>query len=236
MKIADTPVELRPYEKFRNLGIDSLTNTELLAILLRCGTKTKNVEEVASEILMYSSLRNNKDSTKNTPSLLGLFHISFDELLEIDGIGPVRATQIISLVELSKRITKENYITSDKMTNPSMIAKYFMEELRHKREENFIVVLLDAKCKIIGYDIVSKGSLTASIVHPREVYKVAIQKSAHSIVVVHNHPSGDPIPSKEDISITKKLQEGGGVLGIPLLDHIIIGDGVYKSFKEESYL
>jgi DNA repair protein RadC len=111
-----------------------------------------------------------------------------------------------------------------------------MEDIRHIKEEKFIIALLDAKSKMMSYEVISKGSLTASIVHPREVYKVAIQKSAFSIIAVHNHPSGDSSPSKEDITITIRLKQVGEVVGIPLLDHIIIGDGTYTSLKEENYI
>lgn len=125
---------------------------------------------------------------------------------------------------------------NQKISSPDILSQYFMEILRHEQKECFIVTFLDTKCKMMGYKTISIGSLTASIVHPREVYKTAIQKSAHSIIVVHNHPSGDPSPSREDLQITERLKKVGEVIGIPLLDHIIIGDGIYKSLKEESYL
>lgn len=230
----DQPKEDRPYEKFEKYGSQSLSNTELLAILLRSGTKDYNAEELAWHLLTYSE--KDKPEHAKTPSLIGLYHIPYHELLTINGIGPIKAIQILALLELSKRITKEKYQSGEKITSPALLSSYFMEELRHSREERFIITLLDAKCKMIGYEIVSKGSLTASIVHPREVYRVAIQKSAHSIIAVHNHPSGDPTPSEEDLHMTKRLQKVGDLVGIPLLDHIIIGDGIYKSFKEESYL
>lgn len=234
MRIQDQPIEERPYEKFSKYGPDYLSNAELLAILLRSGTKTYNAEELAWHLLTYGEKE--KPEHIKTPSLIGLYHISYNELMSINGIGPVKAIQILTLLELSKRITKEKYQSGEKITSPAILSCYFMEELRHSREERFIITLLDAKCKMIGYETVSKGSLTASIVHPREVYRIAIQKSAHSIIAVHNHPSGDPTPSEEDLQMTKRLQKVGDLVGIPLLDHIIIGDGIYKSFKEESYL
>ena len=151
--------------------------------------------------------------------------------MSINGIGPVKAIQILTLLELSKRITKEKYQSGEKITSPAILSCYFMEELRHSREERFIITLLDAKCKMIGYETVSKGSLTASIVHPREVYRIAIQKSAHSIIAVHNHPSGNVFPSKHDKYTTQRLREAGELLDIDLLDHIIIGANISSPAK-----
>lgn len=226
-----TNIEM-PYEKFQQFGVEYLTDSDLLAILLRTGTSQMNVQQLATYLLTY------KNDKINQPkgSLLRLHDLSYEELQQIKGIGKVKALQIKAVLELSKRMAREKYQTGIKITSPQILSQYFMEEFRHEKNEYFLVTFLDAKCKMMGYQIVSKGSLTASIVHPREVYKLAIQKSAHSIIVLHNHPSGDPTPSKEDIQITSRLKATGEVIGIPLLDHIIIGDGTYKSFKEESYL
>ena len=227
MKIQDKPLCSRPYEKFEKQGKSALTDAELLAILLRSGTKDCNAEELALQVLCLY---------EREPSLLSLCHASLQELHQIKGIGKVKAIQILALFELTQRISKEKYTAGLKASSPQTISNYFMEEVRHAKEERFIVALLDAKLKMISYEIISKGSLTASIVHPREVYKVAIQKSAFSIIAVHNHPSGDPSPSKEDLQITARLKQAGEVVGIPFLDHIIIGDGTYISLKEENYI
>ena len=227
MRIQDKPLCNRPYEKFEVYGENALTDTELLAIMLRTGTKDCNAEDLAVKILCHY---------EKEPSLISLYQISFEELMQIKGIGKVKAIQILSLLALCKRISKQKYSSALRVSSPQDLSNYFMEEVRHIKEEKFIVTLLDAKSKMIGYETISKGSLTASIVHPREVYKVAIQKSAYSIIVIHNHPSGDPTPSKEDISITTRLKQVGEVMGIPLLDHIIIGDGIYISLKEENYI
>lgn len=229
----DYPIEERPYEKFQHYGSSALTDTELLAILLRTGTSKMNVMELSRTLLTYfqEAPLNGKQ-----PSLLTLYQFSYEELQKISGIGRVKAIQILALVDLCKRIVKTRYKEGQKVNSPGSIADYFMEELRHKREECFIIIFLDAKCKILGNEVISTGSLTASIVHPREVYKCAIQKSAHSIIALHNHPSGDPSPSEEDRQITLRLKQAGEIIGIPLLDHIIIGDGIYCSLKEESYL
>ncbi len=233
MRMQDYPIDERPYEKFQKYGSEALTDIELLAILLRTGTSKCNVMELSRNLLTYE-----QDETigRKHHSLLNLYHFSYEELQNIEGIGKVKAIQILALVNLCKRIVKAKYTEGEKISSPERIANYFMEEMRHKREECFVVIFLDAKCKMLGNEIVSTGSLTASIVHPREVYKKAVQKSAHSIIALHNHPSGDPSPSEEDIQMTKRLKEAGAIMGIPLLDHIIIGDGIYRSLKEESYL
>lgn len=233
MSLKDWASDTRPYEKFEKYGIEALTDTDLLAILLRTGTKDCTVKELAERLLK-------DDECVTTPlgaqNLLGLFERSYEQLQKIKGIGKVKALQILTIRELSMRIAKARKYPFVKITNPDTIADYFMEALRHLKEEHFIVVFLDAKCKMTGHEIVSKGSLTASIVHPREVYKLAIMRCAHSIIVLHNHPSGDPMPSSEDVAITKRLKSVGEVIGIPLLDHIIIGDGDYKSLRKESYI
>lgn len=227
MKIQEVPIDQRPYEKFLKHGASALSDSELLAILLKCGTKEENVLSLAHKLLTQSGA---------SASLISLHQLSFSQLTAIKGIGKVKALQILALLELSKRLAMEKYKPLQKVDSPQVVADYFMEYLRHLREEYFIVALLDAKCRLLSHEEVSKGSLTASIVHPREVFKIAIQRSAHSIIAVHNHPSGDPSPSKEDIELTRRLKGVGELIGIPLLDHIIIGDGHYISLKQESYL
>lgn len=231
--ISQVMIEDRPYEKFAKYGLDALTDKDLVAILLRTGTKAYNVQQLAAYLLTYGKA---EDKKKERVSLLNLYQYSYEELQQIKGIGKVKALQIMTVLELSRRISKEKNSLFGKCTTPSEVASFFMEELRHQREEHFITAFLDAKCRMIGYQLVSKGSLTASIVHPREVFKAAIQHSSHRIILLHNHPSGDPSPSHEDIEITKRLQHVGEIIGIPVLDHIIIGDGIYNSLHEESYI
>ncbi|MBQ1273858.1 MAG: DNA repair protein RadC [Cellulosilyticum sp.] len=220
-----------PYEKFQRYGLEALTDSDLLAILLRTGTNTMNVQELAQYLLKQAGSDMEEDMT-----LVHLHELSYEQLQEIKGIGKVKALQIKAVLELSQRMAQEKYQAEIKISSPETVANYFMERFRYKSQECFVVIFVDTKCKMKGYRIVSEGSLTASIVHPREVYKSAIQKSAHSIIVLHNHPSGDPSPSTEDLQITKRLKTAGEVMGIPLLDHIIIGDNSYKSLREESYL
>lgn len=221
-----------PYEKFERYGVEALTDSDLLAILLRTGTHEMNVQALAQYLLTYAY--QNQESKQT--SLLSLHELSFDQLQKIKGIGRIKSLQIKAVLELSKRMAEEKYQIGEQVASPQTLSSYFMERLRHEKSECFIVTFLDTKCKMLGYEMISKGSLTASIVHPREVYKAAIQKSAHSIVVLHNHPSGDPSPSQEDIKMTQRLKSAGEMIGIPLIDHIIIGDKSYKSLREESYL
>lgn len=223
MNLASQPVEDRPYEKFEIYGIEYLTDSELLAILLRSGTKELNVLEL-SKLLM-------KTEEKHA-SLLALYNHTLESLMNIRGIGKVKAVQILTLLELSKRLSRARYSKNEKITKPSDVANLFMEEFRHKKEEHFMSIGMDVKNKIVYKKLISKGNLTASLVHPREVYKFAITSSVYSLIVLHNHPSGDPTPSKEDIEITKRIQKAGELLGIPLLDHIILGDGTFISLKE----
>lgn len=234
MRIKEQSADVRPYEKFEKYGPLAMTDTELLAILLRSGTVSCNVHEMATTILTKAAPKSLNQ--EKTPALVNLYELSYEQLINIKGVGKVKALQILAILELCQRLTKQTRSKGEKINSPSLIANYFMQMLRHAKEEHFIITLLDAKCKMMGYELVSKGSMTASIVHPREVYKLAIRKSAYSIIALHNHPSGDPTPSKEDLQMTKRLKEVGELVGIPLLDHVIIGDGHYISLKEESYL
>ncbi len=231
MQMKEMPIDARPYEKFESYGIKSLTDSELLAIVLKTGTKEKSALELAGQLLKG---QHHKESKKN--QLLSLFQYNQEELQQIKGIGRVKSIQILTLLELSKRLSEQRYEKRQPLNCPQSMADLFMERLRHEKKEYFITVYLDTKCRYMGSEEVSVGSLTATIVHPREVYKGAIARSAHSIAVLHNHPSGDPIPSQEDIRLTKRLKETGEIIGITLLDHIIIGDGCYNSLKEQGYL
>ncbi|MGL4345887.1 MAG: RadC family protein [Cellulosilyticaceae bacterium] len=227
MKMEEIPYYMRPYEKAVDLGVEALTDVELIAIMLRSGTKKYNVMALAQQLLSVQDQR---------PCLTKLYEHTVESLQALDGIGKIKAIQIVSLLEMCKRLSKYSLSDKARFTEPSAIARYFVPEFSMKKEEYFVAILLDVKCKLIHYEIISKGSLTASIVHPREVYRCAISKSAHSLIVLHNHPSGDPSPSKEDIAITKRLQEVGQMIGIPLIDHIILGHQKYTSLKEENYL
>lgn len=219
-KLKDMALEERPREKMLLKGVKSLSNAELLAILLRTGTKNRNAIELADYII-------NKD-------LQGIRHlqdISIEELCKIDGIGLSKATQIKAALELGLRISSIRP-SKYKVKNPWDIYKYYMESLRYEQKEVFKVVLLNTKNEIITDVDVSVGTLNSSLVHPREVFKEAIKRSSNKMILMHNHPSGNIEPSKEDRSITDRLIRCGDIIGIEIIDHIIIGDGLYYSFKE----
>ena len=219
-KVKDMALEERPREKMLLSGAKNLSNAELLAILLRTGTKKKNAIELANDIL-------NKDSQ----GIRYLQDISIEELLKIEGIGLSKATQIKAALELGLRISSSRP-NRYKVKNPWDIYKYYMEGLRYKQNEVFKVVLLNTKNEIITDIDVSIGTLNSSLVHPREVFKEAIRRSSNKIILMHNHPSGSVEPSNEDKNITYRLIKCGELIGIEVIDHIIIGDGLYFSFKE----
>ena len=213
-------LEERPMEKMILYGEKSLSNAELLAILLRTGTKKRNAIELANYII-------NKD-------LQGIRHlqdVTIEELCEIDGIGKSKASQIKAALELGIRISSAKP-NKYKVKNPWDIYKYYMESLRYEQKEIFKVVLLNTKNEIITDVDVSIGTLNSSLVHPREVFKEAIKRSSSKMILMHNHPSGSVEPSKEDKNITNRLIKCGEIIGIEVIDHIIIGDGLYYSFKE----
>ena len=209
-----------PREKMLKDGVKSLSNAELIAVLLRTGSKNKSVMELADELLKVDN-----------EGIRFLKSASIEELCEIDGIGVSKASLIKVALELGVRIA-ESEVVRYQVKNPWDIYKYYMESMRYLKEEIFKTVLLNTKNEIITDIDVSHGTLNSSLVHPREVFKNAIKKSANKIILIHNHPSGNVEPSTEDINITNRLIECGKIIGIEIIDHIIIGDGIYFSFKE----
>lgn len=205
-------------------GVEHLSNEELLAILINTGSRETSAIGLATNIL------------QKTNGIKGLAETDISNLQAIKGIGPAKATTIFAAMELSRRIAKTQSKARFDVKNPESIAALFMEELRYKKKEVVKSLLLDTKNNIITDILISEGSLNASIVHPREVLLEAVKRSANKFVLIHNHPSGDPEPSNEDIKITIRLQEAGKILGIDLLDHIIIGDGKYCSLREMQYI
>lgn len=217
-----------PYEKFLKYGPESLTESELLAIILRTGTRDKSALELAQEILSLS------ESTRE--GLLGLYDIPMKQLLGVKGIGEVKAVKIKCIAELAMRINTASAKSGLIVHEPSTVARYFMEKLRHRRKECVVVACLDAKGQMIKEIELSSGSVKMSLISPRDVFLEALRSEAVNIILIHNHPSGDPTPSQSDLAATKCVAQMGLTLDIPLLDHIIIGDNCYMSFKEESYL
>lgn len=223
-KIRDFPQDERPRERLLNEGADKLSNQELLAILLRTGTKKESVLELSQKLLKhFEGLRMLKDA-------------SVEEITTISGIGTAKAVQILSALELGRRMNRLTYDDRFVIRSPQDGANYVMEEMRFLSQEHFVCLYLNTKNQVLHKQTVFIGSLNASIVHPREVYKEALKRSAASLICIHNHPSGDPSPSREDIEVTKRLSECGKVLGIELLDHLIIGEQKYVSLKEKGYI
>ena len=216
-----------PYEKCLEHGADSLSNKELLAVLLRTGTKGLNVLELAEHIL---------GSQCGDEGILNIHNCTFEKLKNIRGIGNVKAVQILCLSELAKRLSKASAKEALILSIPSKIADYYMEEMRHQKQEHMKLLMLNTKSKLLGEKNISKGTVNASLVSPRELFIEALEKQAVAIILIHNHPSGDPTPSENDILLTKRVQEAGSLIGIELLDHIIIGNNCYMSFAEKKLL
>ncbi|MBB3867603.1 JAB domain-containing protein [Geobacillus sp. NFOSA3] len=222
--IRDVPKDARPRERLLSSGPESLADHELLAILLRTGTKEESVLQLAHRLLKhFEGLRLLKDAT-------------IEEITSIKGIGTTKAVQILAAIELGRRISRLSYNGRYVIRSPEDGAKYVMEDMRFLSQEHFVAIYLNTKNQVIHRKTIFIGSLNASIVHPREVFKEAIKRSAASIICVHNHPSGDPTPSREDIDVTKRLAECGRIIGIELLDHLIIGDQKFVSLKEKGYV
>lgn len=225
IKLIDLPKEERPREKLLSKGASSLSNGELLAILLHSGTKEKSALDLANDILI-------KIKDLDLMTLL----LNPNSLSSIKGIGPAKAATLIAAIELGLRLAQNP--TKEKMIidTPQKAASYAMPILRYKQQEHFYIMLLDTKKQMIAFKEVSVGIANAVLIHPREVFKIAIEYSAASIILFHNHPSGDVIPSKDDIDITKKFKQSGEILSINLIDHIIIGDNKFYSLKSENML
>ncbi len=217
-----------PYEKFLQSGAESLTESELLAIILRTGTRDKSAVELAEQVLALARYPRE--------GILGLYDVSLEELMQIRGIGLVKAVKLKSLTELSMRISRATARVGLRFDRAATVAEYFMEKLRHRETECVILVCLDAKGRMIRESRLSDGSVRMSLISPREVFLEALRCHAVSFVLVHNHPSGDPSPSRADREVTRSLYEMSVKMDIPLLDHIIIGDNRYISFRESELL
>lgn len=221
-KVKDLPLDDRPREKLLLRGSQSLTDAELLAILLRTGTKGKSVVQVAYDLV------------ERYGNLASLSTKSYSELIKTNGIKKDKAATLVAAFEIGKRTAiQSKWFSEKKITSPEDVAHIFIPMLKDELSEHFYIVCLNAANKIIRLDLISTGSLDSSIVHPREVFKVAIENSAKSIILVHNHPSGNPEPSNDDIAITKKLVEISKLMEITVFDHLIIAENKYTSFVEK---
>jgi DNA repair protein RadC len=224
LMIRDFPQDERPRERLIQSGAASLSNQELLAILLRTGTKAESVLQLSNRLLTsFDGLNLLKDA-------------SLEEITKTKGIGLAKAVQIMAAVELGRRIGNLAFDDRYSIRSPEDGANYVMNDMRFLAQEHFVCLYLNTKNQVLHKQTIFIGSLNASIVHPREVFKEAFRRSAASIICVHNHPSGDPTPSREDIEVTKRLVECGRIIGIDILDHLIIGEKKFISLKEKGYL
>jgi len=223
--IMEIPKDERPREKLIKYGSKSLSNSELIGILLRVGSKKDTAITLGQKLLR-----------ENEKGLLNLVNATPESLNKYHGISNAKAATLLAAVELGKRISTTKAEDTFKITSPQDVSALVMEDMRYYKKEYFKIILLDTKNKVIDIMTISIGSLNSSIVHPREVFLEAVKKSSASIVLLHNHPSGEVQPSREDINITQRLIKAGEIMGIKVLDHIIIGDGKYLSFKEENII
>lgn len=216
----------KPYDRFLKAGPEALTDTELLAIIIRTGHKGADATVLARQILNQAGAY----------GIAGLYHMSVDDLMKIKGIGEVKAVKLKCIAELSNRIAKSKRGQKIIFHSPVQIAEYYMEQLRHLEKEHCLCVFLDGSMGLIGERFISVGTVNASLFSAREIFMEALRAGAVHIVLLHNHPSGSITPSSADIQITKKLFEASGLMDIPLIDHLIIGDNTYYSFREHGVI
>lgn len=224
LMLKSVPVEERPRERLIKYGKSHLSNQELLAILISSGTRNESVMDLSNRVLMHFE------------GLKLLSEATIEELTAIKGIGDAKGVTVLAAIELGKRVHQykpnEKYV----IRSPEDGADYVMEEMRSLKQEHLVALFLNTKNQIIHRQTIFIGSLNASIVHPREIFREAVKRSAASIICAHNHPSGDPTPSQEDIHVTRRLVEAGKIMGIEMLDHIVIGNNRFVSLKEKGYL
>jgi DNA repair protein RadC len=222
--VKELPLEERPRERLIHYGREALSIQELIAIILRTGSRKQSVIALAQNLFHQCE------------SIRALNQLSFKELTSIKGIGPAKAVQLMAALELGKRLIDEPYKKSIQLTRPEMVFDFMKVEVEMDTQEKFYALYLDTKACLIKKQLLFVGSLSSSLVHPRELFKHAVRLSAASIIIVHNHPSGDPTPSKSDEFITKTMMDNGKLMDIEVIDHIIIGKGRYFSFKAHQVL
>lgn len=220
----DLPEEERPRERLARHGADTLSNSELIAILLRVGAQRQSAIALAERLL------------SDFGGIEGVARASVERLSQVKGMGLAKAARLKAAFELGKRLASKPQEKRAVVRRPADAARLVMENLRYRDKEHFVVLHLDIRNRVLKTSTVSIGSLTANIAHPREVFREAVDAGAASVIVVHNHPSGDPTPSKEDRTLTQRLKDTGEILGITLLDHLIIGSGEFVSLKEKGLL
>ncbi|MBR4669863.1 MAG: DNA repair protein RadC [Butyrivibrio sp.] len=227
-KGASASFDMLPYERFMRFGARSLTDAELLAIIIRTGSSTCSPIEIAGNVL---SLGRGKEKGLNC-----LYGVSLDELKRINGIGEVKAVKLKCIAEMAMRMSMRTASLSLDCCKPSEVAHCYMEKLRHEEREKVILLCLNNKLRLIEECLLSIGTVNSASLSPRDVYMHALKTGASGIILIHNHPGGDPTPSRADVAITNKIRESGNMLDITLRDHIIIGDKSYYSFEEKGLL
>ena len=224
--VRDLPEEERPREKLIRRGAAALSDTELLAILLRTGTSSVSVLHLAEEVL----------AKYRDKGLVSIMNVSPQEIATVHGVGLAKAATIVAAVELGRRLSAKAAQKLEKIEGPEDVARYASPLLRFEQKEHFLVLLLDVRNRVLAMPTISVGSLTASVAHPREIFREAIRYSAANMILIHNHPSGDPTPSREDVQLTKRMMKAGEIMGIPVLDHVIIAGDGFMSLKEADCL
>ena len=225
MQIKKMPEAERPQEKMLYAGAGGLSNSELLALIIRTGTGDKSALRLADEVISYAS-----------DNAGGLGAAEVRELTEIDGIGEAKACSIVAAMELSKRmISGHQNAVRVRIRDSRQVAEILMEEMMYEKRELFMTLNLNSRLQVESKSVISIGNIDSAPVHPREVFGPAVRRGAAAVVVAHNHPSGDPAPSPQDIDVTKRLIEASEILGIRLLDHVIVGNGCFTSMRSEGY-
>lgn len=234
IRMKDLPEDARPQEKLLAYGPTSLSNAELIALIIRTGTKENNSISLAQKLLEKGNDNDNKGASRNLEyfGLKFLANATLEEITEVKGIGKSKAAMILAAIELAKRISKSS-VDLTKLNTTDKLPYMVMDDMRNLEKEHFKIAILNTKKELSYLETITVGSIDKTIVEPREVFSIAIKRNAHTLILLHNHPSGDPKPSIQDIEITKTLKEAGLLLNIPVIDHIIIGDGRYFSFLEE---
>lgn len=221
----EMPESEKPYEKCLSCGAQELSDAELLAVILRTGTRERTSLQTAQRLLCGGE-----------GNLLNLITMTLEEMQNIPGIGQVKAAQMKCVAELAMRIARTKRAVRISLNQPESVAEYYMETLRHEPKEKLLLAMFDAKSSLLGDEVISVGTVRHSLVSPREVFLKALQYKAVHIVLLHNHPSGDPTPSEADKMVTKRIAACGKMMDIALADHIIIGDNNYISFREKGLL
>lgn len=225
MIIKEIPITERPYEKFLDLGAESLSDAELLAIIIKSGTANFSALDIARELLK-----------ERNHSLLNLYDLTFEELCKFPGIGKVKAIQLKAIAELSKRISHAGYNRGEEFCSAKKIAGYYMERMRHMKSEIVISAFFDSKMHLLEDEIYETGTGNHAFFPIKQILKKAVMLECINLVIIHNHPSGNPTPSEDDIRLTKRFATAANLMDFKLIDHIIIGDQNYYSFNENNLI